>query len=558
MTSPPARRQARAIAVLAGLGVALVPRAAAIETTSLDLDVAALVGADAIYAQGYTGTRSIIANVEAGHVWSGHQTLGHVAQFFDDPAAVGTFETHATSVGHTIGGRGSNTLQRGIAHGATLWSGAIATSINGNNFNISANSLRGGLAQPLGALGGPVADVVNMSWGASNGSAPYSGSMYLDYAIDAAANRTGSAIVVSTGNDGFGPNRVGSPARGFNTIAVGALGSEFSGYSGLAGFSSAGAVNYVDPITGQSTAGLRPAVDIVAPGENLTLASTAAPNAYLGNRVGTSFAAPIVAGTVGLLNDVAIDRYGRGTATDARVQKAVIMNSATKLNGWNNGQSNQGGVIRTTQALDYGLGAGALDAAAAYTQLTGDTADLAGTSGGEIGSIGWDFASVAQGAPTDFVFSDRLEAGSNLTVTLTWFADAQWDVFDNYSDTSVNAGSHDNLDLQVWTADDAGNAETLIAESINGYDAVEHLSFDIAQTDDYLLRVVWQNELFDTLGDANTEDFAIAWNGQFATPTVAEDDPQEDPIEDAPAVPAPGAALVLLAPVGCRRRRGAD
>ena len=49
---------------------------------------------------------------------------------------------------------------------------------------------------------------------------------------------------------------------------------------------------------------------------------------------------------------------------DARVIKAVLMNSADKIPGWNNGEiphPNGFGGVRTTQSLDYNSGAGAMN-----------------------------------------------------------------------------------------------------------------------------------------------------------------------------------------------------
>jgi hypothetical protein len=47
-------------------------------------DVANLIGANTFYSQGYTGSGTIISNIEAGHVWQGHETLGHVGRGVGD------------------------------------------------------------------------------------------------------------------------------------------------------------------------------------------------------------------------------------------------------------------------------------------------------------------------------------------------------------------------------------------------------------------------------------------------------------------------------------------
>ena len=44
-----------------------------------------IVGANTFYANGITGQGSITANVEAGHIWNGHETLTHVSQYLARP-----------------------------------------------------------------------------------------------------------------------------------------------------------------------------------------------------------------------------------------------------------------------------------------------------------------------------------------------------------------------------------------------------------------------------------------------------------------------------------------
>src|SRR6185369_13911310 len=78
------------------------------------------------------------------------------------------------------------------------------------------------------------------------------------------------------------------------------------------------------------------------------------------------------------------------------------------------------GVIVTTQALDYAVGAGALNLNRAYDQyLTGDT-DLPGLTGGNVHGSGWDYGKVIAGSPNDYNFTMSLSAGEQLTATLDW------------------------------------------------------------------------------------------------------------------------------------------
>ena len=101
-------------------------------------DINTLLGADTFYSQGYTGTNAVIANIEAGHIWSGHETLTHVQQIPNHPSALNEFDRHATWVAMILGGRrgGANpgAYQEGMAPDAQLYSGAIATQWNGQRY----------------------------------------------------------------------------------------------------------------------------------------------------------------------------------------------------------------------------------------------------------------------------------------------------------------------------------------------------------------------------------------------------------------------------------------
>ena len=63
----------------------------------------------------------------------------------------------------------------------------------------------------------------------------------------------------------------------------------------------------------------------------------------------------------------------------SRVIKAVLLNSADKTPGWDNGQSlqrfNGTTLLRTTQGLDYTVGAGRMNLTRAWDQFTAATTD---------------------------------------------------------------------------------------------------------------------------------------------------------------------------------------
>ena len=528
------------MAVLASIALASGP-ACGIDTSNAGTNpfngiyINNYIGATTFYAKGYTGTRSIVANIEAGAIWNGHETLTQVSTYLKspDPALVGTqlgeFDRHATWVGQAIGGRGAFNYQKGIAYGTTLWSGSIATSWNPPPFSLSFNYASGNaLLYPYitamqAGVNGKTADVINSSWG--NGST--TGSDPVARAIDGLIYSTGKTFVAAAGNGGPGPNSVGSPASGYNGISVGALGTDTDPipYNAPSTFSSRGPNDFQAP-GGPVIPAVRPAVDIAAPGQNLTLAyyggttggnkggtdtSNGATNIYSFNDAGTSFAAPIVAGGAALLADVGHDRFGGGDSIDGRVIKAVLLNSADKTLGWNNGQIMANGVVVTTQSLDYAVGAGRLDLTRAFSQYTSGTTGVAGGLGGPVQSTGWDFGFVAEGRPDVYAIQPTLAGGSMFTVTLDWFVHRSLDSLAPSGAYTTSDDSFDKLDLQVYEVL-AGGSLKLVADAETAYYNVDHLYFSLPDTTQYDIEVRWAGQYYNTDGDPHQDQFGLAWS----------------------------------------------
>ena len=529
-------------------------------------DVNEVVGARQFYDIGFTGSRAIVSNIEAGSIWNLHESLaGRVSQYVADPAIVATgstqlgqFDWHATAVGQVIGGQGSGLVQQvGIAPTTQLWSGAMATAWSApkqlftTGFSVTLDSLfypyvttmRTGIVSGSSTLR---TDVVNSSWGYvdPDGSSP------VTIALDALALENNVVLVMAAGNSGPAANTVAGPASGYNGISVGATstGTATPYYAQVASFSSRGPNEFFDPVTFDTVPAARASVDIAAPGSQLALAAylgytggnasgtntnASATDLYFMGLQGTSFSAPVVAGGAALLVDAAkavapVVPLTAAEMRDARVIKAVLMTSATAPAGWNNGQQGVGGVITTSQALDPATGAGLLDLSAAYRAFLGDplltsgtvivgqgtTLGIVGSGGGSgLELRGWDRGSVlgqtagGPGTSNTYAIAGPLWAGFNrLTATLTWFADRSLDTALDFVDDTALA----DLTLQLIRTDAPGG-EKLIAQSIASYGTSEFLRLSIPESGTYALRVLGLDPVYNTTDVPLVTDYAIAW-----------------------------------------------
>jgi hypothetical protein len=381
-----------------------------------------------------------------------------------------------------------------------------------------------------------MANVVNSSWGFDDPA----GTDDMTKVIDGFAKKfPGTTIVVAAGNFPTPPtpaNSVTGPASGYNVLSVGATrnaASNLSDFSQVADFSARGPQDYFDPVHGV-VHGVRAAVDIVAPGTSIaaayyggqsggngpTLPNPDPPNPstdlYNYPLAGTSFAAPIISGGVSLMNSLAIqiaDGYTYNgivvasfpvTSQDSRVVKAVLMNSADKLPGWDNGQHFDAGLARaiTTQSLDWAQGAGQINLSRAFLQYIdpSGTHDVPGSSGGAVASVGWDLGALALGGHNDYTISSLLHAGDFLDVTLTWFRDRG---VDDVAQLGTDDGQA-NLDLQVWDS----TFTSLLASSESLYNTAEELHFDLPADGGYGIRVVYAGQTF---GAPQAETYGLVW-----------------------------------------------
>ena len=512
--------------------------------------VNSVVGWDAFFDSGFRGGSSTIGMIEAGTAWFDHEVFarspGSPAAFtgWANPSSSVANEQdfHATTVAHVLAGSGfiddgnggSFTLVGlGMAPEARLVSGGVATEYSATDlgaFSISTASMLNAYrdffrGNQLGA-GVAALDVINSSWGGPGDAASIS---VESLTIDALA-RENSAVahVLSAGNSG---NEVGVsfPGNGFNNISVGSSGS--TGFLQPSDFSSGGLVDFFNPIENGGTlvAGARVAVDLVAPGENFFLA------AYLGNSggigaalpemtesplptdryfleiSGTSYAAPIVAGGIALLKDVAREGLGETPvshpqAFDTRVMKSVLMAGTRATDGWNNGQDTAN---VTTQALDPVAGAGMLDLLTTANIYLGQSRGIENPGTAIVDASGWSLSTInlAQTA-NDYIIDTPFTRSISLTVSLNWFAVRE---IDPDEDIGFDL-AFSNLDLQVWLLGGDGEFAEMVGESRSIYQNSEFLRLDSLAPGQYAMRVRFDEMVFDRTAAIDSETYSLAWN----------------------------------------------
>jgi len=518
--------------------------------------VNSVAGWDIFFNSGYTGNGRVVANVEAGLVWDGHEaflrpsgSLPAVPLTLAGTGALGEVDYHATMVGHVMAGTGyvagTDPAQFtyagiGMAPMAQIWSGAIATGYSATNlggFETTTESTVSVYQTFFQGINGVKPDAINSSWGGSD-SAPEA------LAIDGLARQNPTvAFVASAGNGdekaGTDPvtpayvAQVSSPGSVYNGITVGSLGG--AGFLTPSDFSSSGAVDFWNPVTLQTVYGVRSAVDIAAAGENLFLAAYLGATGSLGastdpdiiaaiqdpspttlyflNMSGTSFSAPTVAGAIVLLKDAAEDFLpGIDAANDTRVIKSVIMAGATETVGWDNGQAvGAGGVVETTQSLDAKTGAGSLNLTrTADVYLLAGTRDVADATvaGGGVAAItkaGWDFAPISLAdSENSYVISNPFENPIELTVSLNWFAGSS---FDNGTSTG-SADSFADLNLEVWEVGSGGEFLSMVAKSSSIYNNSEFLRLDLP-AGTYGIRITLAGFVYGSRPEE--ESYGLAW-----------------------------------------------
>jgi len=477
---------------------------------------------------------------------------------------------HATEVASVIISTG--VVTRGVAPRATLYSAGAGTDPDLQSYMW--------LMATQNTASAKVCKVINMSLGTPNetmvlsgtsGGTNYynvypsysaNGSDLLSRTADNLARNRGVIFVISAGNNGSsGTNSITAPGDAYNIISVGAVSNLTVGTTSVADFSSRGYLS-----NGRS----KP--DIVAPGADMAMAGFYAASsnltynastAVLSNNVGiattiasgttvavsypgpaqnpvsgvvtdsgTSFAAPMVAGVAARLVQYGNTLAQSNSATDPRVIKAVLLNSATKLPGWTQGTTNIGGVISVTRPLDPNQGAGLLNAGRAFNELAGGRTFPTQYGNSFLGdlvtnNVGWDRSDVQLGLTNIYMIS--AQSSGELRLTLDWYRDV---------DTNNNVLGLANLDLMLWSSPNQSLSNMILeAKSISTVDNVEQLYLTDLPANYYAFGVYYTNTY------SGSVFYGLAW--------------------DLVPVPEPGTLLLVGSGLAClglwrkyRQRRG--
>ena len=510
-------------------------------------DLNAFLGADRYYTNStpINGQNTVSVNLEAGHIWNGHETLQHVTTFYNSADTFGAgavaplYDRHATWAAMFIGGRPTTNSpfvwQQGLAPGTDLRSAAIATGWSGTAYALSFGL--GYLSTLIPAYDATfgTADVINSSFGGADPD----GTDALAWLADAYSFvNPGTLYVVSAGNSGPAANTVLAPGSGYNVLTVGALGGANT-FNSVASFSSRGPQDFGYFVSGNyvTVSNVRAAVDLSAPGENVVSAfyggqtggnntnltgsvdNGSDPGAYSGIS-GTSFAAPIVAGGAALVYSAAKTLPQLSTnaeATQSMVAKSLLLTGADKTSGWSNGQAVTNGVITTTQSLDWAVGAGRMNLDRTFgIQVQGQTGVAGQATGaqGEVRGTGWDFGASLDGINNDYTISDVLLGGATFTTSLSWMRSREYDP----AGISLEENAQANLNLSLWSLGSDYSFQSKVAESVSLYNTVEHLSFALPSTGLYGLRVSYAGNTFDNTGTwgtgTNRQTYGLAWDGE--------------------------------------------
>ncbi|MEM5869592.1 MAG: S8 family peptidase [Candidatus Aenigmatarchaeota archaeon] len=250
----------------------------------MDLQADVQIGADKVWAQGYTGSGIVIAILDTGvdlnhpelvdSIAGGKSFVSYTESFQDDNG-------HGTHVAGIITANGLNEQAKGVAPDALIWAAKVCDS--------SGSCYSSDIAAAIEyVVNNRIAKIISISLGGGGTTKANCDSDYLAQKVNWAVSN-GVTVVAAAGNTG---GKVASPACASKAIAV-------------------GAVDKSDKRPSWSGSGS--ALDIVAPG--VSIYSTI-PGGYA-SWSGTSMATPHVSAVVALL------LQANSALTDSQIKDAL-------------------------------------------------------------------------------------------------------------------------------------------------------------------------------------------------------------------------------------------
>jgi hypothetical protein len=439
-------------------------------TNEPDLDLAGpTIHANVVHAQGISGQGVQIAQIEpGGRVATSNPYLAGIEQ--DLTYACATASEHATAVAGVL--RSTHPALRGIAPGSSLRVGGSCLGSSGELNNRAAAAVDWG------------ARVLSLSYGYDSQRVPGADDRFYD---DLAFNRH-VVIVKSAGNWGQTTGNVGSPGLGYNVLTVGNFDDRDT--VALADDAMHPTSSYRGPL---STHGDRRKPELAAPGTNIRSLSLAPPWDTFSS-TGSSFATPMVAGTVALM----LQRNAELAAWPEAVKAIAMASAANALQG-NASLASRGGV--------GGIVADRAD-------------DVVQRANGDWGAQPYDCDSAA----TFDVAPFRVLAGQRARAVLVWASNPNWGGWPSAPGA--------DLDLTV-----IGPERSVVGVSASFDNSFELVEFVASTSAEYSLRV--------SRTRCDSSPTGVAWAWHVTSPAAPTATPTSSPT---PVPPTATATRTLIPP----------
>ncbi len=318
------------------------------------------------------------------------------------------------------------------------------------------------------------------------------GSVFEDWwtrGLEVMVEQHGIVVVAGIGNGARAHDPPLYPAAGTNVIGVGVAakinGSEIS-------------VAEPNDTSCGPTSDMRCKPDLVAPVlSKAALAGTVDEYLECGNY--SSFATPMVTGTIALLQQKIKSKPNLASAIAPEVMKAILVNSAKKLPYWHKGKVTKDD--DHSAPLDLLQGAGMLDSVRAYSNL------MAGQyEPGVVSNTGWDFGQVRLETKNEYQFEVNEPNDKMITATVAFNRHySNKYPFERLCDKDVD------IRLELWGIDSQEeNADVMLDYSDSKVDNVEHIYFAAdVNYNEYKLAVSFADDVNEP--EVEKHDYAIAW-----------------------------------------------